>query len=163
MDADSIRQTGQDRYKQSKALYQRLRKEKPRDLDDAAQEYHEEAFAHIDCLDCANCCKTTSPIFKEGDIARLSRALRMKVPEFIDTYLQRDHEGDYVLREAPCPFLAGDNTCIVYEHRPRACREYPHTDRKRFHQIAMLTLKNTLICPAVQHVTRRLEEHYTRN
>ncbi len=31
---------------------------------------------------------------------------------------------------SPCPFLGDDNYCSVYEARPKACREYPHTDRK---------------------------------
>jgi len=71
-----------------------------------------------------------------------------------------DEEGDYVFRESPCPFLMGDNYCMVYEDRPRACREYPHTDRKRFHQLLKLSYKNTLVCPAVLEVVEGLKQHY---
>lgn len=30
----------------------------------------------------------------------------------------------------PCPLLGRDNYCAVYADRPKACREYPHTDRR---------------------------------
>ena len=73
----------------------------------------------------------------------------MKPSEFITTYLKIDTEGDYVLQSAPCPFLGSDNYCSVYEHRPRACREYPHTNRRKMQQILDLTYRNTLVCPAV--------------
>ena len=32
----------------------------------------------------------------------------------------------------PCPFLAEDGRCTVYEVRPRDCAEYPHTQKKGF-------------------------------
>lgn len=86
----------------------------------------------------------------------------MKVPVFIDTYLYLDDEKDYVLKSSPCPFLGADNKCIVYENRPKACREYPHTDRKRMYQITDLTFKNTLVCPAVSQIVRKLDESYNQ-
>jgi len=65
-----------------------------------------------------------------------------------------------VLNSAPCPFLDSENYCLVYEDRPIACREYPHTNRKRFYQILDLTLKNTLICPAALQVAEGLAKKY---
>lgn len=118
---------------------------------------HNEVFDEFDCLTCANCCKTTSPIFYETDIDRLARALRMKPGDFVETYLRRDEDGDYVLQSTPCPFLGPDNYCAVYDDRPKACREYPHTDRKKVVQIMDLTLKNTLVCPAVYEMLERLK------
>src|SRR5262245_31386229 len=49
---------------------------------------HEEAFARIDCLQCANCCKHYSPRFKTPDIKRISKHLKMKESDFIETYLR---------------------------------------------------------------------------
>jgi uncharacterized protein len=144
--------------KQNPELYKRLRKKSDKDLDGLFHPLHEEAFEQIDCLSCANCCKTTSPIFQQGDIERLARALKMKVADFIQTYLRMDEEGDYVLTTAPCPFLGHDNACIVYEHRPTACREYPHTNRKRMRQILDLTFRNAEVCPAVHQILERLKE-----
>jgi Fe-S-cluster containining protein len=86
----------------------------------------------------------------------LARFLKIKPGDFIQTYLRIDEDKDYVLQVAPCPFLGIDNYCSVYEARPRACREYPHTDRKKMVQITELTYKNTLVCPAVLEIVERL-------
>ena len=118
-----------------------------------------------DCLllQCANCCKTTGPLFTDNDISRISRHLRMKPAAFMQAYLRVDEDGDHVLKELPCPFLGADNYCGIYEVRPRACREYPHTDRKRFYQIHAITMKNMAICPAafriVEDMKKRLPEY----
>ncbi len=82
----------------------------------------------------------------------------MKPGDFIDAYLRVDEEDDYVLKSAPCPFLGADNHCSVYDDRPKACREYPHTDRKKMVQIMDLTYKNTLVCPAVFEIVERLKK-----
>lgn len=153
-----IRQRALDDRKRFKKFFQRLKRRTPKDLDQTVHQLHDEVFAEIDCLQCANCCKTTSPIFRDVDIQRLARHLNMRPGEFIEQYLHLDPEGDYVLNAAPCPFLGTDNYCSVYDVRPRACREYPHTDRKQFQQILNLTLKNTEICPAAYEVVRRLEQ-----
>ncbi len=134
----------------------RLKRRPPKHLDAAFQEQHEAVFDDLDCLECANCCKTTSPIFRDVDIERLSRHLGIRPAELVENHLHLDGEGDYVLNVAPCPFLGPDNYCSVYEARPRACREYPHTDRKNMYQILPLTVRNTLVCPAVGEVMRRL-------
>jgi Fe-S-cluster containining protein len=80
----------------------------------------------------------------------------MKPKEFIDTYLYMDDEEDYVLHVAPCPFLLEDNTCLVYENRPKACRDYPHTNRKGIRKRLSLSLKNTEVCPAVFEIFERI-------
>jgi Fe-S-cluster containining protein len=86
----------------------------------------------------------------------------MRSSEFIDTYLFRDEDGDYVFKGAPCPFLGADNACLVYEDRPKACREYPHTDRKNMLGILDLTLKNTLVCPAVLKIFYEIGKDYKK-
>lgn len=135
-----------------------LRKKDPRRVDDAFHRTHKEVFAEIDCLTCANCCKTTSPIFYQTDIERVARALRLRPGDFITTYLRIDEDKDYVLKTSPCPFLDGDNHCKVYDDRPKACREYPHTNRKKMVQILDLTARNTQVCPAVFEMVERLKK-----
>jgi Fe-S-cluster containining protein len=117
---------------------------------------HEEVFYKVNCLECANCCKTTGPLFTEKDIERISRHLRMKSSSFVEQYLYKDEDNDWILKQLPCPFLDAENYCMIYEVRPKACREYPHTDRKNFYQINDLTLKNILICPAVYQVVEKM-------
>lgn len=154
MDLDEFRKSAEGQLKTHKQTAKKLKKMKR--LDDQFHSLHVEVFSEIDCLTCANCCKTTSPIFQEADIERIAKSLRMKTAEFIDEYLHLDSEHDYVLNVAPCPFLGHDNKCIIYDDRPRACREYPHTDRKRMHQILNLTVKNTQVCPAVNEIMKRI-------
>jgi Fe-S-cluster containining protein len=146
--------------KSNEKFIEKLKREKPADLDDTMHALHEEVFAETDCTNCANCCKTISPIFKQKDIERVAKAMRMSPGPFIEKYLFMDEDGDFVLNTAPCPFLDSQNYCIVYNDRPQACRGYPHTDRKRVHQVLDITMLNTMVCPAVLEITNRLKEIY---
>ena len=76
----------------------------------------------------------------------------------MERYLQTDEENDQVLQQLPCTFLDTDNQCTIYEVRPKACREFPHTDRKKFHQIDGLTLKNVAICPAAFNIVETMKK-----
>lgn len=124
----------------------------------ALPQLHEEAFEKIDCLQCANCCKNYSPRFKNPDIKRIAKVLRMKEGEFVSKYLVLDKDDDYVLRQTPCPFLAEDNTCNIYEDRPSDCARYPYTDEDVIIKRVPLTLKNSTVCPITHHVLERLKE-----
>ena len=147
-----------DTQKQNKKFFAKLKKRPLKQLDGIMQELHDETFSRIDCLECANCCKTTGPLFTDKDIERISKHFRMKPQAFVETYLRVDEDGDHVLQAVPCTFLGADNYCSIYEVRPKACREYPHTDRKKFHQITNLTLKNTAICPAAFEIVEALKK-----
>lgn len=156
MNSEELKQKAEKSLLANKRLFSKLKQSKPKSLDEIMQQIHQEVFEETDCLQCANCCKTTSPIFYQKDIERLARHFRIKPSEFIQNYLHIDEDNDYVLNTAPCPFLGADNYCSVYEDRPTACREYPHTNRKRFYQLLGLTLKNTSVCPAVYEMVERL-------
>jgi uncharacterized protein len=147
-----------NKEQENKKFLSSLKKKDSRKVDDAFHSIHEDVFHDTDCLTCANCCKTTSPIFYPTDIERVSKALRMKPGDFVEKYLRIDEDNDYVLKSSPCPFLDGDNYCMVYDDRPKACREYPHTDRKKMVQITDLTFKNTKVCPAVFEMVERLKK-----
>ena len=117
---------------------------------------HEQAMAKADCLQCANCCKSLGPAIYDKDIERMAKALKMKPSDVVAQYLRIDEDGDYVFQTMPCPFLMPDNYCMIYENRPKACREYPHTDRKKFYQIYKLTIKNSYTCPVAYEVLDKL-------
>lgn len=144
-------------FEGNRKLVQKFKKSNHRELDQSFHKEHDKVFKNIDCLVCANCCKTTSPIFRDVDIKRISSKLRMPIGKFVDLYLKVDEDNDQVLKQSPCSFLSGDNTCSIYEDRPMACREYPHTNRKNIYQILDLTLKNTHICPAVTKIFTNLK------
>lgn len=117
---------------------------------------HEEAFEKIDCLGCAACCKNYSPRFKTPDIKRISKHLRMRESEFIDTYLDIDNEGDYIGKTKPCTFLGEDNACGIYDVRPSDCARFPYTDEDVILKRPNITLKNSTFCPIVYYVLEKL-------
>jgi len=141
--------TARGRYGETKKFFKILKKEKSARLDLLFSENHIRFSNEINCLDCANCCRGTGPLLKDRDINRLSKSLRMKSKQFIDTYLQMDEEGDMIFRDLPCPFIDNNNFCITYEDRPAACRDYPHTDRHNIKKYLKPTLENYKICPIV--------------
>ena len=148
MDLDFYKKEAQKKSKEHKKFLGRLNNKPPKNLDYLTEETHDEVFAEINCLDCANCCKTTGPLFTTKDIERIAKHLRMKPKDFELKFLQTDEDQDQVLQKLPCWFLGENNECTIYDVRPKACREYPHTDRKKVYQINNLMLQNTLICPA---------------
>lgn len=125
-------------------------------LDEVVHDLHEQAFANYDCLVCANCCRTISPAMSSSDVDDIAKKLRIKAAEVVTRHMHMDDDGDYVFNSAPCPYIDKDNLCRVYSHRPKACREYPHTDRRRFTQILDLSLKNSAVCPVVYAILMKL-------
>ena len=150
--------------KENKKYFTNLKKRTPKNLDYVMQELHDAEFAKTDCLDCGNCCKTSSPIFIDKDIARISKHFKMKAADFMDTYLERDSDDFMVLKTSPCSFLdLSDNSCSIYDVRPKACAEYPHTNRRKFIQITDLTIENTAICPATYNIVEALKNRLPYN
>lgn len=154
----ALPQLAKDKQNENKKFFAKLRSKPPKKLDYIMQELHEEEFERTDCLSCANCCKTTGPLFTDKDIQRISKHFRMKEFDFIKTYLRIDEEKDYVLQETPCTFLGVDNYCSIYDVRPKACREFPHTDRKKFQQISKLTMENVKMCPAAFNIVEEMKK-----
>ncbi len=143
---------------ENKKYFSKLKKKPPKNLDYEMQDLHHAEFKRTDCLECANCCKTTGPLFTAADIERISKHLKLKPQKFIETYLRVDEDHDHVLQQVPCTFLDSDNYCSIYDVRPKACKEFPHTDRKKFHQIDNLTLKNVAICPAAFRIVEEMKK-----
>lgn len=155
---NNLPKLAKDKHKENKIFFSKLKKKPPKQLDYLMQELHEDEFKRTDCLECANCCKTTGPLFTDKDINRISKHFRLKSQQFISEYLRIDEDNDYVLQNVPCNFLGPDNHCSIYQIRPKACREFPHTDRKKFQQISSLTLKNVTICPAAFNIVEVMKQ-----
>jgi Fe-S-cluster containining protein len=143
--------------KENEQFFKRLKKVKPKVLDKLVHPLHDEVFECTDCLECANCCTTTGPLFTDKDIARIAKHLRIKPSEFVAKYLRIDEERDYVLQSVPCIFLGKDNYCTIYDVRPKACKEFPHTDRIKQNQLLNLTEKNIEVCPAVFSIIEKIK------
>ncbi|MFM1620141.1 YkgJ family cysteine cluster protein [Streptococcus mutans] len=158
IDIGKYHQLALQKQKEHRKFLATLKKKAPKNLDKIVQEVHTEVFREIDCTKCANCCKILGPLFTESDISRIAKHFRMRLPVFEDMYLRVDEDNDKIFKSMPCPFLGEDNLCFIYDIRPKACREFPHTDRKKIYQINHLTIQNTLICPAVYLFVEKLQE-----
>ena len=121
-------------------------KKKLETMDLKVHSLHYQISEQTDCLACANCCRTLGPRITDKDVDKIAK------------YLQVDEDGDTVFQSMPCVFLGADNYCAIYESRPKACKEYPHTDRKRFYQIFNLSIKNAYNCPIVYSVLEELKK-----
>jgi hypothetical protein len=120
MDLEEYKIAAQMKAKEHKKFLENLKRKPPKNLDYLAEETHEEIFQEIDCLSCANCCKTTGPLFTEKDIERISKHLRMKPKDFERKFLQIDEDEDKVLQNLPCWFLGEDNKCSMKFGQKRA-------------------------------------------
>ncbi|MGT2929805.1 YkgJ family cysteine cluster protein [Streptococcus dentasini] len=158
VDIERYRELALQKQKEHRKFLLSLKKKTPKNLDKIVQEVHTEVFKEIDCLACANCCRTLGPDFTEADIQRIAKHFRMKLPAFEEMYLHTDEDGDKVFQSMPCPFLGEDNLCSIYDVRPKACAAFPHTDRKKIYQINHLTIKNTLFCPAAYLFVEKLKD-----
>ena len=157
MDLEKHRNLVQQKAKENKKFFQKLKHVKSKVLDKKIHQLHDEVFACTNCLECANCCTTTGPLFTDKDISRISKHLKIKPSEFTEKYLKVDEEKDFVLQQVPCTFLEDDNRCSIYQVRPKACLEYPQTNRRKQYQILKLTQKNLAICPAVYKIVEKLK------
>ncbi len=134
-----------------------ISKRKGGQLAQKADKVHDQVFRELDCLDCANCCKSIPPMVSRSDAKRISKALGVSVNEFESNYLKLDEDGDLVMATSPCVFLESDNKCRIYDVRPKACRQYPHTDGFEFQNNLGLHAINVNHCPAVYHILLRMD------
>lgn len=137
----------------------RLSKNPPRGLDARIRSLDPGVWETIDCLACANCCRTMTPTYTSTDQRRIARYLGMTVGAFQKKYLRQERGGDrdWMNRSTPCPFLnLSDNKCRIYSVRPADCAGFPHM-RKRFTDYGHVHHQNVDLCPATFELVRRLQ------
>ena len=127
----------------------RLEKNPPIGLNKLAAEADRNLWKDIDCLSCANCCKTMSPTYSATDIRRISHFLGIKQKEFIKKWLIKDPDGDWINKSLPCQFLdLKTNKCSVYEVRPKDCAGFPHHNKRPMVEYMDTFKQNIELCPA---------------
>ena len=106
-----------------------------------------EVEKEIDCKLCANCCRQTVVTVSSAEIEEMARYLRVDPMNVVHTYLDAG-----VLKSGVdgCVFLDG-NLCMIYDARPRVCREFPHLRGvKQSPATAMdAVCRRSAICPIV--------------
>lgn len=153
----SFRQKVRYHKKGLKSFLSKLLREQPRGLDKLAAVTEIEVWNEIDCLSCANCCKTMSPTFTKADIKRISKHF-MQTPEaFTTQYLRKDKTGDMMNKVEPCQFLnLNDNKCSIYEIRPLDCAGFPHLSKKRMIDYVHVHKQNIEYCPATYKLVEKM-------
>lgn len=150
-------QLGPSLLAENKKFLQSLVQKNDKKRNAKTEVIHDEVFEKIDCLQCANCCKSIPPIINQTDVNRIARHLRIKPSVFVEKYTLTDEDHDVVINASPCPFLGEDNYCSIYEIRPKACREYPHTQNQEFRKNIKLHAVNAGYCPGVYHILEQLK------
>ena len=127
-----------------------------RRLDKLVRELHAEVAGQIDCTQCGNCCRESSPTLTKADASRMAKATGLAAKAFTDSFLSRDDDGDTVFNARPCPFLK-DNKCCHYDARPEACHSYPHLHKSGFAGRTLFVIGNFGVCPIFFNVVQRLK------
>jgi uncharacterized protein len=137
----------------------RLEKRAPRGLDNKVKLADLQVWKEIDCLDCANCCKTMSPTYTKKDIERISSHLDMTEKAFRDKWLYKDKTGDWMNKKQPCQFLdLKTNKCDIYAVRPADCAGFPHHHKKKMVEYMHMYDQNIEYCPATYRLIEIIRE-----
>ena len=164
MDLKKFRVTAAKKKKSLTAFLTKLDKLVPEDMPTLVAEADASVWRDIDCMQCANCCKTMTPTFTPTDIRRISAHLGMSPKAFKDRWLRKEEDsGDWVNTTQPCQFLE-DNKCSIYEVRPKDCAEFPHHNKKPFDLYNDTFTNNLEHCPAtltlIDRLKKRIEKEY---
>lgn len=156
----SFKQRVRHHKQRLKRFLGKIEKNPPRRLDKLAEEISVEVWKEVDCLSCANCCKTMSPTFTKKDIRRIADHLGMSVDEFRDKWLYFDEEdGDWMNKKQPCQFLdLRSNMCAIYEVRPDDCAGFPHLTKKKMVEYIHVHQQNIAYCPATFKMVEKMME-----
>jgi Fe-S-cluster containining protein len=129
----------------------------PPGIDKLTPGVEQQVWAEIDCLTCANCCKTMTPTFTVRDIKRISKHFNETPEFFIKTRLRKDRNKDLINKTEPCPLLnLSDNKCSIYEIRPVDCSGFPHLSKRKWSDYAHVHKQNLDYCPATFKMVEKL-------
>ncbi|HEY9177444.1 MAG TPA: YkgJ family cysteine cluster protein [Flavipsychrobacter sp.] len=140
----------------------KLDKVVPEDMPKLVAEEEAKIWQEVDCLECANCCKTMTPTYTKEDLVRISAHLNMTPKEFKKKWLYKDETGDWMNTSTPCQFLDDRNMCTIYAIRPADCAEFPHHNKKPFDEYNDTFINNVHRCPATFELVNRLRKRVER-
>lgn len=141
-----------------RSFLNRIEKNTPRGLKLVTESLEKEVWQEVDCLTCANCCKTMTPTFNAADLKRISAHFGQSVEEFQKKWLRRERSGDrdWLNKTEPCQFLnLKDNKCSIYEIRPSDCAGFPHLPKK-LKEYVHVHKQNLEYCPATYRLVEKM-------
>lgn len=158
-DLKTIEKNSDRDYEANQKFSQFLKSQDPERIDALVQDISKQVSKGIDCQSCANCCKSLTVAINYQDITRLAQHCSLQNNDFKKKYLRRDHEGDMVFHQRPCPFLK-KNSCSAYDSRPGVCRNYPYLDKGGFINRLGNVLSNLKVCPIAYNTFDLLKLHF---
>lgn len=137
----------------------KLEKNPPKGLDQLTTVVEKEVWKEVDCLTCANCCKTMTPTYTPADLKRISKHLGMTVDAFKKKWLYKERgSGDWMNKSTPCQFLnLKDNKCSIYLYRPADCSGFPHLPKKKMVDWMHIHKQNVEYCPATYKMVEKIK------
>ncbi len=155
----SFRQKVRYHKKTLRSLLSKISKDPPRGINQWVATLEKEVWKEVDCLSCANCCKTMSPTFTKADIKRISKHFSMTPLAFSKKWLRKDRVGDMLNKTEPCQFLnLQDNKCSIYEIRPVDCSGFPHLSKNKMVDYMHVHKQNIEYCPATYKLVEKMQE-----
>ena len=125
----------------------------------SAEKLNKEVWQEVDCLSCANCCKTMTPTFTPTDIKRIAAHLNTTPKEFKENWLRYDKkDNDWLNKLNPCQFLnLKTHKCNIYEVRPADCAGFPHLTKKKMVDYVHVHKQNVELCPATYKMVEKMQ------
>ena len=156
----SFKQKVRYHKKAFKRFLTKIEKTPPRGLDKLTASLEKEVWKEIDCLTCANCCKTMTPTYTKTDIKRIAAHFNVTPKAFSDKWLiYEKRDKDWQNRKQPCQFLnLTDNKCSIYEIRPADCSGFPHLPKNRMVDYMHVHKQNVEYCPATYKLVEKMQE-----
>ena len=145
-------------WQETSTFIKKLKKKKPKNLDDVVHELHAEAFSTFNCLGCANCCKTIGPRLIDKDIERLAKHLKMKVSDFAAAYISTDAKTAILFfKEHPVHFYCQIIIVWFMNADPGHAANIRIPTASVFTRILPLSHKNCETCPVVYDIFDELK------
>ena len=138
----------------------RVKRDPPGDIQDIAIEASDKIWDGIDCLSCANCCKTMTPTYTDKELKKIAVYLKMPVTEIKKKWLKKERgTANWLNKTTPCQFLDLEtNLCGIYQVRPADCAGFPHLHKRRMIDYIHVHKQNLDECPATFKMVERMNE-----
>jgi len=155
----SFKQKARHHKKTFRQFLTKIEKHPPRGLDTLTAALEPQVWKEVDCLTCANCCKTMTPTYTKTDIKRIAAHFKVTPKAFSDKWLKYDKkDNDWQNKTEPCQFLnLKDNKCSIYEVRPADCAGFPHLPKKKMVEYMHVHKQNIEFCPATYKLVEKMQ------
>jgi Fe-S-cluster containining protein len=119
----------------------------------------EDILAKFECQKSGNCCRREGVVYATvPEMKAMADFLGINLGDFIQRFTQRK-DGWYMIASPthrPTCFLTPENTCSVYQFRPKACKTYPHWPSIWMSEEDILT--ELALCPGLKKAFEKATE-----